>query len=68
MHFTLLQLVELVLNPAVGLAVTLQRSHPTNLFEVTTDGRRVCSVALNYFSLPRKMVKAVINPTKLYNV
>lgn len=48
MHFTLLWLVELVLNPAVDLAVLLQRSHPSDLFEVTADGRHGCSVALNY--------------------
>lgn len=68
MHFTLLWLVEFVLNPTMDLAVPLQRLHPTNLFEVTTYGRHVCVVALNYFSLPRKMRKAVINPTKLYSV
>lgn len=66
-HFTLLWLVELVLNPAVDLAVLLQRSHPSDLFEVTADGRHGCSVALNYLSLSRKMGRAVFYPTKLYS-
>lgn len=66
MHLALVWPVELVLNPAVDLAVLLQRSHPTILLEVRADGRCVCSVALNYLSLSRKIGRAVFDPTKLY--
>lgn len=59
-------LVELVLNPAVNLAVLLQRSHPTILLEVIAHGRCVCSIALKYLSLSKKIGKAVFDSTELY--
>lgn len=66
MHLTLVWLVEILLNPAVDLAVLLQRSHPIVLLEVMANGRCVCSVALNYISFSRKTGRGVFDPTKLY--
>jgi len=59
-------LVELVLDPAVDPAVLLQRSCATVLLGVTANGRCVCSVALNYLSLFRKIGRAVFDPAKFY--
>lgn len=59
-------LEELVLNPPVNLAVLLQKSHPTILLEVIAHGRCVSSIALKYFSLSKKIGKAVFDSTELY--